>query len=352
MTTTPKLIAKSLLERAVVQANQSLLPTFCARLGSEKPPSSTRHLTDTRTRVSSLLETVVGIEMNRIAMTEKGNAKSVSAVLWNVFPDLRVRDGSRNPLIGLEVKAVHTAAEEKSANLSTPLNSIRKGHDFLVILLWSWDRATEGECEYLYPKIHKSYILDAYQLAKARDYNWLSNGAPGRYKAIDLATALLSPPGKAVNDLFQAEGGNLGKLMRISLNDSVASEYGDEMQAVLSEFTSFQNEALVTGVAQTFKELCIEAGWRVSHIEEPASFPSELHVIGKADALNHQVFAVCGRLRRDIAVSGSRPGDTIVFFGKKLEWEVLKVGSDSLPISLRAGKKAESNYGSIIESLN
>ncbi len=352
MTSSPKAIAKSLLERAVIHANNQLLPTFCARLGSEKPPSNTRHLTDTRTRVSSLLETVVGIEMNRIAMAEKGDAKSVSAVLWNVFPDLRIRDGDRNPLIGLEVKAVHTAAEEKSANLSTPLNSIRKGHDFLVILLWSWDRATEVECEYLYPVIHKSYILDAYQLAKARDYNWLSNGASGRFKAVDLSTALITPPGNDANDLFQAEGGNLGKLMRISLNDTVASEHGEDMQAVLSEFTSFQNEALVTGVAQTFKELCIEAGWRVSHISIPALFPSEPYVIGKAEAHNHQVFATCGRLRRDQSVPGSKPGDTIVFFGKKLEWEVFKVRADSLPIPLRSGKKAESHYASIIESLN
>lgn len=349
---TPKQIALSLLERAVVQANQSLLPTFCARLGSEKPPSNTRHLTDTRTRVSSLLETVVGIEMNRLAMAERGEAGSVSAVLWNVFPDLRVRDASRNPLIGLEVKAVHTAAEEKSANLSTPLNSIRKGHDFLVILLWSWDRATEGAFEYLYPKIHKSYLLDAYQLAKARDYNWLSNEASGRFKAIDLATALITPPDKAVNNLFQAEGGNLGKLMRISLTDTVAAEHGDEMQAVLSEFTSFQNEALLTGVAQTFRELCIEASWRVDVIDVPAIFPSVMHVIGRAQTSSHEVFAVCGRLKRGDVIPGAKPGDTVVFFGKKLEWQVLRIAADSTLVTLKEGKKAESSYGAIIESLN
>ena len=349
---TPKQIANSLLERAVVQANASLLPTFCARLGSEKPPSNTRHLTDTRTRVSSLLETVVGIEMNRLAIADKREAGSVSAVLWNVFPDLRIRDSARNPLIGLEVKAVHTAAEEKSANLSTPLNSIRKGHDFLVILLWSWDRSVEGGFEYLYPKIHKSYLLDAYQLAKARDYNWLSNQASGRFKAIDLATALITPPGQDVNDLFQAEGGNLGKLMRISLDDAVAAEHGSEMQTVLSEFTAFQNEALLIGVTQTFKELCIEAGWRIGRIDVPSDYPSRAHVIGCAFSSDHGVFAVCGRLKEDDAIPDAKPGDTVVFFGKKLEWEVSRVGPDMKLVSLKKGKKAESNYGAITDALN
>ncbi len=351
MSQTPKQIAESLLERAVSSANRALLPTFCARLDSERPPSNTRHLTDTRTRVSSLLETVVGIEMNRLAMDDKGEAGSVSAVLWNVFPDLRVRDKSRQPLIGLEVKAVHTAAEEKSANLSTPLNSIRKGHDFLVILLWSWERATDAGFEYLFPKIHKAYVLDAYQLAKARDYNWLAAEATGRFKAIDLSTALISPPGEATNDRYQAEGGNLGKLMRIALPDDVASQHGPEMLAVLNDFKAFQNEALLFGVSQTFKELCIEAGWQVEHIEVLESFPASSVVIGRARGPGHKVFALCGRFKKSEVVPGIAPSDTLVYFGRKLEWQVLKVGNDLVPVQLSDGKKAESSYGQMISSL-
>ena len=214
---------------------------------------------------------------------------------------------------------MHTAAEEKSANLSTPLNSIRKGHDFLVILLWSWERATDVGFEYLFPKIHKAYLLDAYQLAKARDYNWLATEAAGRFKAIDLSTALISPPGETTNERYQAEGGNLGKLMRISLPDDVASQHGPEMLAVLNDFKAFQNEALLLGVSQTFKELCIEAGWQVEHIELLESFPDSAALIGRARGRGHNVFALCGRFSRSDVFPFVVPGDTLVFFGKKLD---------------------------------
>jgi hypothetical protein len=97
---------QSLLNKAVERVNNGVSKTLTARRSSETPPLDPRHLTDTRTRVSTLLEYSLAYEMNHL-LAEEGRGFSVSSVLWNVFPDLVVRDASRNPTIGLEVKALH-----------------------------------------------------------------------------------------------------------------------------------------------------------------------------------------------------------------------------------------------------
>lgn len=116
-------LVESLLKRAVERVNMGISRTLTARQSSETPPMDPRHLTDTRTRVSTLLEYSLAYEMN-ILLEQEGKGYSISAVLWNVFPDLFMRDPSRIPIIGFEVKALHAAAEEKSANLATPLHII------------------------------------------------------------------------------------------------------------------------------------------------------------------------------------------------------------------------------------
>jgi hypothetical protein len=98
--------------------------------------------------------------MNHL-LDEEGQGFSVSPVLWNVFLDLVVRDSRRNPTIGLEVKALHTAVEEKSANLSTPLHVIKKKKDFVVILIWAWLRENIGGVSVTYAHIHAAQVFSA-----------------------------------------------------------------------------------------------------------------------------------------------------------------------------------------------
>ena len=165
-------LIESLLARAIKRVNKGISKTLTARRTNEKPPMDPRHLTDTRTRVSTLLEYSLAYEMN-ILLEKEGAGFSISAVLWNVFPDLYLRDPSRTPVIGLEVKALHTAAEEKSANLATPLSIIKKGSDFVVVVIWAWQREEINDVSITYPHIHLVKVFDAYLLAQIRDYSWL-----------------------------------------------------------------------------------------------------------------------------------------------------------------------------------
>ena len=204
---------QSLIEEAVSRINTGISKTLTARKSSEIPPQDTRHLTDTRTRVSTLLEYSLSYELNHL-LIEKKLQHSISNVLWNVFPDLILRDNCFNNVIGLEVKALHTAAEEKSANLHTPLPLIRKNLDFIVILAWGWTRSEEEGRDITYPHIHDVGLFDAWLIAKMRDITWLINSGE-RIKGIDISTPIISSDEGGV----KAEEGNLGKLMRINLSD-------------------------------------------------------------------------------------------------------------------------------------
>ncbi|MEQ1853392.1 MAG: hypothetical protein ABMA01_17580, partial [Chthoniobacteraceae bacterium] len=163
---------QELIGKAVERINNGVSKTLTARLQSEAPPLDPRHLTDTRTRVSTLLEYALGYELNHLLIDED-EGRSASAVLRNVFPDFIIRDAQRVPFIGLEVKALHTAAEEKSANLSTPLHVIKRGSDFVIIIIWAWRREIVGGASITYAHIHAAELFDAYLLAQTRDYSWL-----------------------------------------------------------------------------------------------------------------------------------------------------------------------------------
>jgi hypothetical protein len=293
---------------------------------------------------------MVGIEMDRRVGLER-DGWTVSSVLWNVFPDLRIRNERRQPVAGLEVKAIHTAAEEKAANLSTPLHSIRKGHDFLVVLLWSWHNEQNGSTQFIYPKIIKHYVFDAYHLARARDYMWLANSGT-RVKGIDLGTPVISPEGTTGGSRVKAEEGNMGKLMRIGFSPEMANSVPDGAKSlrVINDYERFQDEALLLGITQTFRELCDEAGWSDVGIHNLEMIPRDLTIAGTASGVGHRVFAVCGNLRASSHSEHFRDGDTVVHFGSKLDWKVLRVRKGRLhPVS--SGKKAESCYAQIIESL-
>jgi hypothetical protein len=96
----PRAFAEAVLREAIERINRGVSQTLTARLSTEKPPSDPRHLTDTRTRVSTLLEYSLAYELNQVLLKD-GAGLSVSAVLWNVFPDLIVRNkGSSAKSVG------------------------------------------------------------------------------------------------------------------------------------------------------------------------------------------------------------------------------------------------------------
>ena len=192
--------------------------------------------------------------MNRI-LAVHGKGYTISSVLWNVFPDLFIRNPKREPIIGLEVKALHTAAEEKSANLSTPLYVIRKGFDFVVIIIWAWERTIENGVSIHYPYVYATEIFDAWLLARIRDLAWLYN-QNGRIKAIDIGTPMINSAAR--EDVFKAEEGNMGKLMRIELSDALpkATPGYKEMETENRSYAAFKHKILLMALTSTFREVC------------------------------------------------------------------------------------------------
>ncbi len=343
---------QGLIGRAVERINQGVSKTLTARLASETPPLDPRHLTDTRTRVSTLLEYALAYELNHL-LIEEGEGRSASAVLWNVFPDLIIRDARRAPFIGLEVKALHTAAEEKSANLSTPLHVIKRGTDFVVIIIWAWRRETIDGVSITYPHIHAAELFDAYLLAQTRDYTWLYNQG-NRIEGIDISTPLITPEEQPKGDRFKAEEGNMGKLMRIAFEAElpVGTPGLAAMQAEAELYERFKTRTLALGLTETFREICDLQ--RASNIrcEPPEHYPEALAEIGRAELAGRgtiSLFAGGGiaHFTRTPPNSAEYPdGASAIWLSSKLKWAVLKVVQGAWVV-VTTGDKPDTAYAKI-----
>ncbi len=344
---TSRQFVQSLLNLAINRVNAGVSKTLTARRTSERPPRDPRHLTDTRTRVSTLLEYSVAYEMNHI-LQEEGQGFSVSSVLWNVFPDLIVRNRQRDNEIGLEVKALHTAAEEKSANLMTPLKLIRYQKDFIVIINWGWQVGILDGVSITYPHIHLGGVFDAWLLAKIRDYGWLLNQG-NRVKGIDIATPLINGDGAA----FKAEEGNLGKLMRIQLPDDMPESVPHyvEMKAEDSLYTAFKQQVLALGLRETFLDICLLEGMPPPVVQSGTGYPVACQVLGSAALSNGVQFHLLAGPRpeqwlRTVAAEVIPNRSAVLWLGTKLDWKLFAKNSGHWT-TIDQGKKPDSEYDRI-----
>jgi hypothetical protein len=348
---------QSLLNRAVERVNGGVSKTLTARRTSEAPPLDPRHLTDTRTRVSTLLEYSLAYEMNHLLAGE-GKGFSVSAVLWNVFPDLLIRDARRSPVIGLEVKALHTAAEEKSANLSTPLHVIKKGSDFLVILIWAWQRHNIEGVSVTYPHVHVAEVFDAYLLAQTRDYSWLFNQG-GRIKGIDISTPIISSEKRLKGDCFKAEEGNMGKLMRIELDAALPDTTPNmtELRKEAEKYQRFKDRALGLGLSETFREICDLQQASQVQCQPPSEYPRALRELGRAQLPRGTTFCLfaggstshLSQAAQDLA---QHPAGTVaLWLSSKLNWTVLKATGAGWR-EIARGNKPDTAYDQIKKAID
>lgn len=342
------LIDKVILE-AVQRINTGVSKTLTARRVDEIPPQSSRHLTDTRTRVSTLLEYSLSYEMNR--MLENRYDESISNVLWNVFPDLIVRGPQRENLAGLEVKALHTAAEEKSANLSTPISLIRKGKDFLVILVWGWVEESIGEVVISYPHIHEVGIFDAWLIARMRDITWLINTG-SRVEGIDISTPIIDHEAGG----FKAEEGNLGKVMRIYLSSDTSPglPYYQEVIAESERYENFKKKALYLGVCETSKDIARRLRGRFNVSEHEQLYPDIITFLGAIEFDGVKMEVLAGPKRGSNWINLLEPSGQnrwLIWFGRKLEWELMVRSPDGYKIALK-GKKPDSALTKICEEIN
>lgn len=337
---------QELCTEAQERINQGVARTLMGRLASEEPPNDPRHLTDTRTRVSTLLEFALAYETNNI-LAERSQGEFVSCVLWNVFPDLLIREESGNSVAGMEVKALHTAAEEKSANLSTPLSRIRMGKDFLVIMIWGWEREESRHVEMRFPRIYFTEVFDAHLIARIRDYTWLLN-QNGRIKGMDINTPFLSVEGR--NSVFKSEEGNLGKLMRISFaeNSSEALKNYSALKEEGRRFSAFQDRVLGKGLTEVFREVCFGLRTRNIQTNDVTSYPKEPKRLGHCEMEQGGCLSLWGglRIRAVLAEAEAADGDGVIWLGPKLDWKVYFLAADGW-VQIGAGKKAENSIRKI-----
>jgi hypothetical protein len=339
---------RDLISEAIKKINNGVSKTLTARKSSEIPPQDTRHLTDTRTRVSTLLEYSLSYELNCLFVENK-NQHTISNVLWNVFPDLVVRNKNFEDVAGLEVKALHSASEEKSANLHTPLPLIRKGKDFIVILAWGWTKEKDQFKDIIYPHIHDFGIFDAWLIAKIRDSTWLINDK-GRIKGIDISTPIINSDGGG----YKAEERNLGKLMRISMSKNTSKHMPsyDDMQQVAKEYEEFKSKILLLGLIETMKDICWVLGGTEYFETKITKLPVSVAEIGCFSS-NIKVFFVSGRKRANSRWSGIIPtlkqDNVIVHLGNKLDWEVIKYQKNWTVTS--KGKKPDIELKKICDSI-
>lgn len=349
-------LVKSLIGRAMERVNKGISKKLTARRSSETPPMDPRHLTDTRTRVSTLLEYSLAYEMN-ILLEEEGAGFSISAVLWNVFPDLFLRDPSRTPVIGFEVKALHAAAEEKSANLATPLAVIKKGSDFVVVVIWAWQREDISGVSITYPHIHFVEVFDAYLLAQIRDYSWLF--AQGdRIKGIDISTPIISSENKPKGEHLKAEEGNMGKLMRIDLDPALPKSVPnyEPMKTEADKYALFKQAVLSFGLTATFKEICnLQEATEIT-IADILKYPDTMQILGAARLPSGSRFILLAGgtlapwMKKEPSDNQHLNGTTTLWLSQKLNWRVIRKDNNQWRV-LGRGEKPDTALEQIRQAL-
>ena len=339
----------ALIKESITRINNGISKTLTARKSNEVPPQDTRHLTDTRTRVSTLLEYSLSYELNHV-LIEKNTDHSISNVLWNVFPDLVIRDINFNNVAGLEVKALHSAAEEKSANLHTPISLIRKDKDFIIILAWGWRRIKTDLADITYPYIHDVGIFDAWLIAKMRDTTWLIN-SNNRIKGIDISTPIIS----AGNGMYKAEEGNLGKLMRIHMSSQTSNKvpYYEEVKSEALAYELFKNRILFLGLNETILDISESINGVVTYSEATDYLPTIATVIGCVSYPKSKIHFVVGVKRSNVEwseiIETLDENEIIIHLGTKLDWKVIKHSGTWTVLS--SGKKPDIELEKICNSI-
>ncbi len=187
------------------------------RLGlyrGDRIPSNERNLTDSRNRVSLIVEYELAAGMNEFLAAGGHDDPRVAYVVANRFPDLETRSASGECGLRFEVKCVEALAEEPSANFDTLLKDIDAERDFLIVCIWEWDAARDSVAWDQAPLVTDIFFLHARSLAIMRDETWLGRppAAVGSgHQGFDLRFAVTH------NDKagYKEEEGNVGKLLRI-----------------------------------------------------------------------------------------------------------------------------------------
>jgi hypothetical protein len=212
---TIELLSNDILPKAIDHISKTTLPCEFSLYDNDLIPMNQRNLTDVRTRMGALLEYELAKAISFVLPKSSKSYYALNYVIAHKYPDLAFRTNKGKNGVRLEVKTIQTIAEEKAANFDTLVKDIRKGYDYVVVMLWEWTR--HKTLPKRYPEIDALFVFDAYHLAIMRDCYWL-NHPPSVVRAarqgFDLNYAVNCNLGN-----YNIEEGNYGKLMRIFSKD-------------------------------------------------------------------------------------------------------------------------------------
>lgn len=246
-------LRETLLPTAVDRMNSSTLPLQCSRFETDAVPTNQRNLTDVRNRVSLILEYELGKAIHDSIPAPLSEEWPLNFVIANRFPDLafRARDGAIG--VRFEIKAVQSIAEETAANFDTLIKDIRQSTDIVAVLLWEWEKPTDGV--HYFPRVLDHFVLSAFELARMRDCKWLNSpptSVGGGYQGLDLTFAVNCSAG-----VYNREEGNYGKLMRV-WDGSVSDDFlPPEIRAgtTISEYRRLRTRVMEEGLTRVLADI-------------------------------------------------------------------------------------------------
>lgn len=208
----------------------------------EKIRNNEQNLSDTRTRMGLLLECEFARISNDLLADEGIGELFWSYVPANRYPDLVVRDDAGIAHLRVEMKALESCAEEKSANFETLIKDINPATDYLAVCLWEWEDSRGEEAFWdKTPIVDNIYVFHAYSLARIRDSHWLNSPQKSKYpKGIDLRTAI------SCDEVgFSVEQHNMGKMLRLWKNNGTEeppSSFTERERETLKDYLEFVNQ--------------------------------------------------------------------------------------------------------------
>ena len=206
-------LEKEFLPTVVSQLNGAGSRKRLALYGGDRIPENERNLTDSRNRVSLIIEYEFARIISMILESAEIYDLFCAYVVANRFPDLEIRDNQGKLGLRFEVKCLQSIAEEKSANFATLRKDIKPNTDYIVVFLWEWSYERREVHWDRAPCVLDAYVFNASSLATLRDWYWLNrppNNLDGGYQGFDIRYAVNCSGGK-----FNEEEGNFGKLLRL-----------------------------------------------------------------------------------------------------------------------------------------
>lgn len=334
------------VDETLSQLNDELLPIVIERMNNqsnrrlwalydgERIPENETNLTDTRGRVSLLIEhTLVDVINSMLAESGEENI-FLANVVANRFPDLEIRQRDGRLGLRFEVKALQATAEEKSANFSTLKKDVRPQTDFLIIFVWEWNSSRDSSAINWdrAPLIIGAFALHASSLATMRDTTWLDSPPANVGDAVqgfDLLEAITASNGK-----YKGEEGNLGKLMRVfDVSNPIPAGASLELSQTISRFKELEDFVISAGFDRLCELIAAASGSSITTQTGPPwniTLTSDLMGFALARRLGGK--KTIEEAMKDLAIS------KLVVLRDKYQWTVYALDGGQLA-QLRSGRK-------------